>query len=113
MANHAHATSSGRRAQTSAPSPSQAGGTPQAATDHLYGVVSVLYHALQGAQTYQTYCEDARRAEDGELEEFFEKCRAGEQERAEEAKLLLLDRLEDEVEDEEEASNGQAGDEDA
>src|SRR5687768_10168647 len=30
--------------------------------DHVYGLVSVLYHALQGAQTYEKYIEDAQKA---------------------------------------------------
>jgi hypothetical protein len=69
--------------------------------DEIYGVVSVIYHALQGAETYERYVEDARRAGDGELAHFFEKCHTEEIERARQAKLLLLDRLEDEELDDE------------
>ena len=32
--------------------------------DHVYGLVSVLYHALQGAETYEKYVDDAERAGD-------------------------------------------------
>ena len=78
-------------------------GTPQGmtdaslpATDPTYGIVSVLYHALQGAQTYQQYSEDARKAGDAELQEFFDTCRREEHARAIQAKSLLIDRLEEE-----------------
>ena len=30
--------------------------------DEHYDLVSILYHALQGAETYQTYINDADRA---------------------------------------------------
>jgi hypothetical protein len=74
--------------------------------DHVYGLVSVLYHALQGAQTYGQYIQDAKTADDEELVKFFEQCRAEETERAARAKQLLVDRTEleeddDEAEDEE------------
>ena len=74
----------------------------EAAPDALYGVVSVLYHALQGAQTYAQYGEDARRAGDEELVEFFETCRDEENSRARMAKTLLGDRLEEIGEDDDE-----------
>ena len=79
----------------------------QPTEDHVYGLVSVLYHALQGAQTYEKYIEDAQRASDDELVTFFEQCRTEEQARAARAKQLLVDRTEleddsdDEAEDEE------------
>jgi hypothetical protein len=69
--------------------------------DEIYGVVSVIYHALQGAETYERYVDDARDAGDGELEQFFETCRTEELDRAKRAKAILLERLEDEeLEDE-------------
>lgn len=79
--------------------------------DHVYGVVSILYHALQGAQAYDQYIGDARRAGDGELEEFFRSCRSEEHARAERAKGLLLERLEDE-EEESDASRDEDDDDD-
>jgi hypothetical protein len=69
--------------------------------DHVYGLVSVLYHALQGAQTYEQYIEDAQRASDDELVTFFEQCRTEEQARAARAKQLLVDRTELEDSDDE------------
>jgi hypothetical protein len=68
--------------------------------DELYGVVSVLYHALQGAETYSKYISDARNAGDSELAQFFESCRSEEEQRAVRAKSLLAERLEGEGEDE-------------
>ena len=67
--------------------------------DHVYGLVSVLYHALQGAQTYGQYIQDAQRADDSELVRFFEQCRSEETDRAARAKQLLVDRTELEEED--------------
>lgn len=86
--------------------------TGMAAPDHLYGVVSVLYHALQGEQTYQQYIEDARKANDTDLQQFFEECRTEEHERAQRAKSLLLDRLEDEDEESEGDEESEEDDED-
>ena len=61
--------------------------------DEVYGLVSVLYHALQGAETYAQYVEDARRSGDDELSEFFEECQDEEVDRADRAKELLAARL--------------------
>jgi hypothetical protein len=80
--------------------------------DHVYGVVSILYHALQGAQTYDQYIGDARRAGDSELEEFFTTCRTEEHARAEQAKSLLLERLEEEEETAESGSEAEDEDDD-
>lgn len=72
--------------------------------DEVYGLVSVLYHALQGAETYARYVEDARRSGDDELGEFFEECQDEEVDRAERAKELLASRLD---------AFGEAGEEEA
>ena len=75
--------------------------TAKPTTDPTYNIVSVLYHALQGAQTYQQYSDDARQAGDAELQQFFDACRREEHARAVQAKSLLADRLEMEDEGEE------------
>lgn len=84
--------------------------------DEVYGVVSVLYHALQGAETYAQYIEDARRAGDEDLVEFFEECRDDEIDRAGRAKELLAMRLgieaADEAEEEREDERMEREDED-
>jgi len=88
---------------------SQRGTSSEAASDELYGVVSVLYHALQGAQTYTQYSNDARTAGDEELVEFFETCRDEENGRAQRAKMLLAERLVD-MEDEDDEDDESASD---
>jgi hypothetical protein len=39
--------------------------------DEHYNLVSILYHSLQGAETYDTYISDAEGAGDQELAQFF------------------------------------------
>src|SRR5438128_99664 len=59
-------------------------------SDEIYGIVSVLYHALQGATAYDRYIGDAQKAGDPELESFFRACRLEEQARARRAQALLV-----------------------
>ena len=63
------------------------------ARDETYDVVSILYHALQGAETYQQYIGDAERRGDQELAQFFRDVQEEEKRRAERAKQLLAQRL--------------------
>ena len=64
-------------------------GTP----DEHYDLVSVLYHALQGAQTDQQYIDDARKAGDEELADFLQEVQQQDRQRAERAKQLLASRV--------------------
>jgi hypothetical protein len=73
-----------------------------------HDLVSVLYHALRGVETYSNYARDARRDGDRELVEFFEDCRDDDAERAERARQLLADRWQDTKEDEEDDATGEA-----
>jgi len=69
------------------------GGDSQALTgtpDEHYNLVSVLYHALKGAQTYAQYARDAEEAGDSELAEFFEDVQEADRMRADRAKELLV-----------------------
>ena len=66
---------------------SQATGT----RDQTYDIVAVLYHALQGAENCQTYCNDA--SSDQELRGFFEQALNSQRQLADQAKMLLHDRL--------------------
>ena len=89
------------------PSRGQSSAAQTGERDETYAVVSVLYHALQGAETVAMYIQDAREADDQELVQFFEETRELYKERAEEAKELLASRLDlssadDEEEDEDE-----------
>jgi rubrerythrin len=59
--------------------------------DATYNLVSVLYHALQGAETYAQYASDA--GSDQGLANFFREVQQQEQQRADRAKQLLAQRL--------------------
>jgi hypothetical protein len=61
--------------------------------DETYDLVSVLYHALQGAQTAMQYVQDAEQEGDQELAQFFREAQAWQQHLAEQAKELLKQRL--------------------
>jgi hypothetical protein len=56
-----------------------------------YNLVSVLYHALQGADLYEQYAGDA--GGDQDLAGFFRDIQQQEKQRAERAKQLLATRL--------------------
>lgn len=71
--------------------------------DDTYGLISVIYHSLQGAETCAKYEEDARRAKNHELIAFFEDCRVELNERAVQGRSLLaayLEGIDDDDEDE-------------
>jgi len=74
---------------------------PTSTEDQVYGLVSVLYHALQGAQACEQYIEDAEKASDDALVRFFEECRDQQNERAARAKSLLVERADAESDDDE------------
>jgi hypothetical protein len=61
--------------------------------DITYDLVSVLYHALQGAENYAIYAADAEQEGDSELQRFFEEVREEEVRRAARAKQLLKQRI--------------------
>ncbi len=54
-----------------------------------YDLVSVLYHALEGAQTCDTYVQDAEQENDRELAQFFREVKQEDTKRADKAKELL------------------------
>ncbi len=71
---------------------SQAQGSQKTNTSNeQYNLISVLYHALEGAQTYAKYVTDAQG--DQELSQFFQQAQQEELQRAEKAKQLLAKRL--------------------
>jgi hypothetical protein len=61
-------------------------------TNPYYDTVSVLYHALEGARTCAIYVQDANRAGDQELAQFFSQVQQEEVARADRAKQLLASR---------------------
>jgi hypothetical protein len=66
----------------------RATGTPNT----IYDLSSVLFHALEGGASYDTYIEDAEREGDEELAEFFRRVRDEDSMRADEARRLLAER---------------------
>lgn len=61
--------------------------------DKNYNLVSILYHALQGAETYNQYIAGAEQEGDNELAKFFRDVQEQEKQRAERAKKLLSQRI--------------------
>ena len=66
----------------------RATGTPNT----IYDLSSVLFHALEGGASYDTYIEDAEREGDEELVDFFARVRDEDSMRADEAQRLLAER---------------------
>jgi hypothetical protein len=62
-------------------------------SDQTYDVISVIYHALNGAETYEQYIRDAESADDSELVDFFRSAHDRLCETAEQGKELLKERL--------------------
>ena len=57
------------------------------ADDVVYDLISVQYHALQAAQTYDKYVQDAEGHQD--VQDFFRECAANDGERAKRCHQLL------------------------
>lgn len=62
-------------------------------SDPTYDLVSVLYHALHGAETYDQYVPDAEQHGDRELADFFREAQDRNREIAGRAKELLRKQL--------------------
>ena len=54
-----------------------------------YNLVSVLYHALEEAQTSSAYIQDAQQAGDQQLAQFFQTVQQTANQRAQQAQQLL------------------------
>jgi hypothetical protein len=103
----------GERAQPkSQPAARSQGGAQAVERDENYAAISVLYHALQGAETIDQYIGDAREAGDEELVSFFQETQAVYAERAAAAKRLLAERLGAEVDDEDDDEESEEEEED-
>jgi hypothetical protein len=68
-------------------------GTATNTPDPHYDLISILYHALDGAQTCARYAEDAGRTGDKELAQFFMQVQQNQLSCSEKAKQLLGRRL--------------------
>lgn len=62
-------------------------------SDQTYDVISVIYHALNGAETYEQYIRDAEAADDATLADFFQSAHERLCQTAGEGKSLLKERL--------------------
>ncbi|HVE46491.1 MAG TPA: hypothetical protein VNA57_07065 [Acidimicrobiales bacterium] len=67
---------------------------PTGTSDPTYNVISVVYHALQGAETIQMYIDDPET--DDELRTFFGQVQQGYRRAADMGKGLLVQRIEHE-----------------
>ena len=61
--------------------------------DTTYNLLSIIYHALQGAETYEMYINDAEKSGDTELAQYFRDVRDENTKRAERGKQLLATRI--------------------
>jgi hypothetical protein len=76
--------------------------------DENYGLISVLYHALQGAETTAQYVQSSQASGDQELLQFLESTRSEYKSLAAKARQLLVDRIDgdaNEADDEEESED--------
>jgi len=65
---------------------------PTTCNEH-YDLISVLYHALEGAWKCETYYKDAKKAGDETLAQFFRATQQEQCARAEQAKAFLKHRM--------------------
>ncbi len=61
--------------------------------DVTYNLVSILFHALQGAETYDQFVRDAEQSGDEDLAQFFRTVKEEDSRRADQAKQILGRRL--------------------
>lgn len=64
-------------------------GTP----NMTYNLVSVMYHTLQGAETYQKFIQDAESAGNQDVAKFIREIQQQDQQRAQRAQQLLQQQL--------------------
>lgn len=68
------------------------GGTTGVRNDQ-FDLISILYHALEAAATYEGYIRDAEQSGDNELRQFFQDVQSQSRNLAERAQGLLASRL--------------------
>jgi rubrerythrin len=61
--------------------------------NQCYNLISVMYHTLQGCQTYSTYINDAQQSGDQQLAQFFQQLQQQDNQRAQMAQQMLAQRL--------------------
>ncbi len=80
-------------------------GAGKVVSDPTYNLISILYHALKGADLYNEYIEDAEAAGDNDLRDFFIEVREQDSLRAQRARQLLAGRAQLESATEWQAAN--------
>ena len=66
------------------------GGQGQTGTpDVTYNLISIIYHALQGAETYEQYIQDAEQRGNRDLAQFFREVQQEDERRATRGRELL------------------------
>jgi hypothetical protein len=65
-------------------------GSSQRTPDITYDLVSVVYHALQGCQTYEQYAQDAEQEGQQEIAQFLREVMQEDQRRADRGQELLM-----------------------
>jgi hypothetical protein len=68
------------------------GASTTGVSDPTFNIVSILYHALQAAQTYDTYIRDAEQHGDANLAQFLRQIQSEDRNRAQYAMQLLTQR---------------------
>lgn len=66
---------------------------PTGTRDTTYDVISVVNHALQGAEIYDQYIRDSEQSGDQEVAQFFRDVKEEDKRRSDRAKQLLAKRL--------------------
>ena len=61
--------------------------------DHLYDLVSVVYHGMKSGTTTQSYIQDAQQAGDNDLLVFFQQVQQDDRMRVQRAQQLLAQKL--------------------
>jgi len=72
-------------------------GAEQDTPDVTYDLISVIYHALQGCETYEMYADDAEQTGRSEIAQFFREAMEQDQARAERGQELLMQCMQDEM----------------
>ncbi len=62
-------------------------------SNEQYDLIGLIYHSLKSAAACETYCQDAERAGDNELCDFFRQAKERSTQQAEQAKQFLAQRM--------------------
>jgi hypothetical protein len=73
--------------------PNPVGAASTGVSDPHFDLVSILYHSLQAAQTYDTYIRDAEQHGDTTLAQFLRQVQMEDRNRAQYAMQLLVQRV--------------------